>query len=89
MNIVTRTQGVTKGLAYPFASFAMPEVGIPHYLVPPMENAVLEIYPPSLAPMPSRRVYTYPYISPLVISSLPIFQAEVNPTTLFAQSLLV
>ena len=89
MNIVTRTQGVTKGLAYPFASFAMPEVGIPHYLVPLMENVMLETYPSPYSSMPSGGVYTCPYIPPSVVPNSLVAQVEINTETIFTQALPV
>ena len=81
MNTTTRVQGITQSLAYPFASHAMPEVGIPHYPVPPMENAMPKTYLPTS--MPSERVYTYLYMPHPIIPSPLITQVDVNPTTLF------
>ena len=89
MNTATRVQGVTKGPMYPLASFAMSKLGTPHYLVPPMGNAILEIYPPPLAPIPFERVYTYPYMPSLVIPRPPVTQVEVNSVMLFTQTLPV
>ena len=83
MNIVTRVQRVIEGPTYPPTSLDMPKVGIPHCLVPPLANAILETYPPPLAPMPFGGVYTYLYMPSPVISSPPVAQAKVNPTTLF------
>ena len=80
VNTVTQTQRVIEDLVFLFASFTMLEMGTSHYLIPPMANAVLETYPP----MPSKRMYTYPYKPPLVILNPPIVQAKINSTTLFA-----
>ena len=87
MNIVTRVQRVTEGPTYPPTSLDMPKVGIPHCLVPPLANAILETYPPPLAPMPSEGVYTYSYTHSLLISNPPVAQVEANPATLFTQAL--
>ena len=73
---------------YPPARPAMPELGIPHFLVPPLANAILEAYPFSLALIPSGGVYTYPYMPSPIISISPVAQAEVNPMTIFTQALL-
>ena len=67
VNTITRVQGVTKGPAHPSARPAMPEVGIPYYLVPPLVNAIPKTYLSPPAPMPSGGVYTYPYMPSLVI----------------------
>ena len=53
MNTVTRVQEVTKSPTYPPTSPTMLEVGIPHYPIPPLANAILETYPFSPTPMPS------------------------------------
>ena len=88
VNIVTRVQGVIEGPTYPLARPSMPEVGIPHCLVPPLTNAISETYLPHFAPIPSGGMYTYPYMPSPVISSPPVAQTEVNPTTLFTHALL-
>ena len=64
----------------------MPEIEASHYPVPPMANTMPKTYFSPPAPMPSGRVYTYPYMSPLVIPSPPIVQVEINLATLFTQS---
>ena len=78
VNTTIRTQGVTEGPMYHPTSFAIPKVGTPHCLVPPMVNAVPKTYPPHFSPMPSERVYTYPYMPPLMVPSPPVAHAEVN-----------
>ena len=84
VNIATRVQGIIETFAYPLASLVMPEVGIPYYPILPISNVMLETYPPSLlTPMPSRWVYTYPYMPHPIIPSPLITQVDVNPTTLF------
>ena len=87
VNIVTRVQGVIEGPTYPLARPSMPEVGIPHCLVPLLANAIPKTYPP-YAPMLSRGVYTYSYMPSPVISSPPVAQTEVNPATFFTHALL-
>ena len=66
---------------YHLASFAMLEVGASHYPIPPMVNVILKIHP-SLALMPFGRVYTYPYMPPLIAPSPPVAQTKVNSTML-------
>ena len=84
VNTVVRTQGVIKGPMYHLASVAMPGVGIPHYLIPSMANAIPETcYPPSLTPMPSEGLYTYPYMPLKVVPSPLVTQAKINLGMLF------
>ena len=51
-----------------------------------MANTVPETYPPPPTPMPSRGVYTYPYMPPTITLSSSVVQVEINLATLFAQS---
>ena len=67
----------------------MPKVGTPHCPIPPMVNVVPKIHPPLPNPMPSGGVYTYPYMPPPVVPSLPFAQAEINSTMIFTQPLPV
>ena len=73
-NTTSTVKGITESLAYPPFSLAMPEVGISHYPIPLMANAMLETYPSFCASMPSEE-FT---LSPSTV------QAEVNSATLFA-----
>ena len=93
MNIIARIQGVTKGLVYnsyhPVGN-TMPEVGTPHCLIPPMMNILQDTCPFTPAPIPSGGVFPYPYIPPPVVTtSPPVAQDEVNPGIVFTQSMLV
>ena len=74
VNIVTRVQGVIEGLAYPPIRFAMPEVGILRYPVPPLANAIPKIYRHPYSPMPFGGVYTYFY-------NLHAFSSNIKPTS--------
>ena len=67
VNIDVRTQRVIEGFMNLSANFVTFDVGTSHYSIPPLTNVNLEIYPPPPAPMPPRRVYTYPYVPSLVI----------------------
>ena len=71
---ITRVQEVIEGLAYPPTNPAMPEMGIPHCLIPPLANAISETYPHPLTPMPSDGVYTYLY-------NLHAFSSNIKPTS--------
>ena len=70
------------------ASFVMLEVGTLHCPIPPMVNVISETCLP-LVPVPSRGVYTYPYIHPPLVLSPPMVQDKVNSGMLFTQSLPV
>ena len=72
MNIVTRVQGVIEGPVHPPTRPAMPEMGIPYCLVLPLASVILETYPPPLAPIPSRGMYTYTYMPSPIISGPPV-----------------
>ena len=68
----------------------MPKVATSHYPIPSMVNTVSETclhFPPTL--MPSKEVYTYPYMPHPVVPSPPVVQAKVNLGLMFTQSLPV
>ena len=84
VNTVVRTQGVIKGPMYHLASVAMLGLGIPHYLIPSMANAIPETYyPPSSTLMPSEGLYTYPYMPLTVVPSPLVTQSKINLGMLF------
>ena len=88
MNTTTRTQGVTEGPVYnPYHPIrhTMPEVGISHCPIPPMMNTLQDTCPLHLVLIPSRGVYTYPYIPPPVVPSPLVAQVEVNHVFVFTQ----
>ena len=89
MNTVVRTQGVIQGPMYHLASFATPEVDTPHYPILLMANVVSKIHPHPPTPIPSGGVYTYPYMPPLVVTSPPVAQVEINLEMIFTQPLPV
>ena len=69
MNTATRVQGVTDDLVYHPNNIVMPKVGTLHGQISPMENVMLETYPPPHAPILFGGMYTYPYIHFPIIPS--------------------
>ena len=68
----------------------MREVDTPHYHIPSMVNTILETCHPSPpTPMPSKGVYTYPYMPYPVVPSPPIVQTILNLGMFFIQSLSI
>ena len=87
VNNVARTQRVTEGLINPHANFIIPDEGAFHHFIPSLTNVNQKIYLPPPVLMPLGGVYTYPYMSPLIVPNPSITQVDNNPATIFTQSL--